>query len=151
MDIFGYMGGFYIMSRVLPIIYYLVNGLGFYKIAKIRGVQYPWLAFIPVFNLYIIGVVGDSLKYTNYNINKIFDRYPLALVLPLSYAIFNMLSFGGLFLRVGQLAVLALTLMIYYLVYEYYDDKNKILFTVLSIIPLVPPLLILYVTRKIKI
>ncbi|MEG1448506.1 MAG: hypothetical protein RR048_04205 [Oscillospiraceae bacterium] len=137
--------------RFIAMLIYLVNGFAFYKIGKIRGVQYPWLAFIPVFNLYMIGVVGDSLKYTNYNINKHFDRIPLALALPLAYVVFDMLSFPTLFARIGQLALYLLQLMIMYLVFEFYDSKNKILFTVLSVIPVVPSILILYVTRKIKI
>lgn len=151
MNIFGHIGGVYFSYKIFTLLFYLINGLGFYKLAKIRGIQYPWLAFIPVFNLYIVGVVGDSLKYRNYTISKYFNKYPLALVLPLGFAVFNMFAYGRLFLWIGQLAVLALQLMIFYLVYEYYDDKNKILFTVLSIIPIMPPILILYVTRKIKI
>ena len=129
---------------------YLVNGFAFYKIAKIRGIQYPWLAFLPMFNLYMIGVVGDSLKYTNYEINKRFQKIPLALTLPLGYLVINM-SYITLVSTLAQLALYCLQLMIMYLVFDFYDSKNKILFTILSIIPVVPSILILYVTRKIKI
>lgn len=136
--------------QVVAMLIYLINGFAFYKIAKIRGIQYPWLAFIPMFNFYMIGVVGDSLKYTNYEINKRFERIPLALALPLGYLVINM-AYVSLVSTIGQLLLFCLQLMIMYLVFDYYDSKNKILFTVLSIVPVVPSILILYVTRKIKI
>lgn len=149
--IYQNMSFLHMNRQIFSVIFYFVNSFAFYKIAKIRGIQYPWLAFIPVFNLYMVGVVGDSLKYTNYEINKHFERIPLALALPLGYLLFNMFTYRSLFSVLGSIVLYLVQLMVMYLVFDYYDSKNKILFTVLSVIPIMPSVLILYVTRKIKI
>ena len=140
----------HLMMLIVKLVIYFINGLGFYKIGKIRGVQAPWLAFIPVFNLYTIGVIGDSLKYENQTINRYFERVNLALVLPLAFLLFDVFTFG-FFSKIGDLLLFAANLMVCYLVYEFYDDEHKILFTVLSIVPILTPFLMLYVTRNIKI
>lgn len=45
------------------LIRYLVGALGLYTLSKRRGYRYPWLAFIPVANVYLLGAVADNISY----------------------------------------------------------------------------------------
>ena len=47
---------------VLYIITYPLYAYGLYKIAKSRNLEYPWIAFIPKFNNYILGTLIGEIK-----------------------------------------------------------------------------------------
>lgn len=53
--IFGGLGG--------AIITYIFQGIAFSKIAKRRGIKNPWLAWIPVGNLWILGCIADQYRF----------------------------------------------------------------------------------------
>jgi len=42
---------------------YVLNSLGMYTIAKRRGIDKPWLAWIPVVNVWILGSLSDQYRY----------------------------------------------------------------------------------------
>ena len=92
---FAFLG--WSITNMISLAIYIVSAFAFYKLAKLRCLNNAWLAFIPFFSLYIIGYIGDTLKYNT--------------------APFN------------------------------HAPQNKFLFTILSLIPVVGPLLILYATR----
>ena len=124
----------------------------FYKLAKLRCLNNAWLAFIPFFSLYIIGYIGDTLKYNTAPFNRYLSDIPLAYALPL-LSIFSSVAYmvpllGGLISLVLQLAVYVGQLLIYLFIFQYYEPEKKYLFTILSIIPVVGPLLVLYCTRR---
>ena len=136
------------------LIFHVINSLGLYKVARLKGIAYPWLAFIPMFNLYLVGIIGDSFKYTDFTVNKYLGNIPLSLTLPLMYMAGSMLGsiplIGGLIYGIVNLAMMLLHLVVYYLIYKHYDYQNRMLFTALSIVPFAPTVLVLYVTRDYK-
>ena len=42
---------------------YVLQSAGFYTIAKRRGIHHPWLAWIPIGNLWILGSISDQYQY----------------------------------------------------------------------------------------
>ena len=42
---------------------YVLQSLGMYTIAKRRGIKKPWLSWIPVGNLWILGSISDQYRY----------------------------------------------------------------------------------------
>lgn len=42
---------------------YVFQSLGFYTIAKRRGIKKPWLSWLPVGNLWILGCISDQYQY----------------------------------------------------------------------------------------
>ena len=133
--------GFWTGSLVglIDLAVYLITAFAFYRLAKLRCVNNPWLAFIPFFSLYIQGYIGDTLKYNCPPFNRYLYDLPLQYALPL---------LGGLISLVLQLAVYVGQLLIYLFIFQYYEPEKKYLFTILSIIPVVGPLLVLYCTRR---
>ena len=131
---------------------YLITALAFYKMSQLRDLPAPWMAFIPFLNLYVIGYIGDTLKYNTAPFNRYLSDIPLAYALPL-------LSIGASLLRVliygigpmlagiVEIVVWLGQVLVYLFIFTQYAPKNKYLFTALSVIPLVGPCLMLYSTK----
>ena len=142
---------FFSVSSLIQLAIYVVSAFAFYKLAKIRCVPNPWLAFIPFFSLYITGYIGDTLKYNNPPFNRYLCDIPLAYGLPL-LSIFSSVAWavpmlGSLISSLISLVLYRAQVMIYLFVFHQYAPKNKFLFTLLSFIPVVGPFLILYSIR----
>ena len=112
---------------ILVILVYLLESYAIYRLAVVRGLPMPVLAFIPFFQLYMLGQIGDSLKYMNRTVNDLLGQIPLAYALPL-------LSIAGSLLRYPLTLFISMVsslvmLVVYYLVFSFYEPKFSILFT----------------------
>ena len=141
------------LHTILPTASYLITALAFYKMAQLRNLPSPWMAFIPFLNLYIIGYIGDTLKYNTAPFNRYLADIPLAYALPLLSIGGSLVS--GLIFGIGPMLGMIVNLIlvvaqavVYLFIFTQYAPKNKYLFTALSLIPLVGPCLLLYVTRE---
>lgn len=52
-----------ILGNSLGIVAYILEALALYTIAKRRGIKKPWLAWIPVGNVWILGSLADQYRY----------------------------------------------------------------------------------------
>lgn len=50
-------------SFAVSVVTYVLTSWGFYNIAQRRGIEKPWLAWIPVANLWILGCISDQYRY----------------------------------------------------------------------------------------
>ena len=50
-------------SFLLSVAMYVFGSLGLYTLASRRGIRNPWLAWIPVVNVWIIGSLSDQYRY----------------------------------------------------------------------------------------
>ena len=55
--------GMMLISSLYSILVYVLHSVGLYSIAKRRGIQNPWLAWIPLANLWTLGSVSDQYQY----------------------------------------------------------------------------------------
>ena len=53
----------YLLVAGFAVASYVLQSLGFYKIAKRRGIHNPWLAWLPVGNVWILGSISDQYQY----------------------------------------------------------------------------------------
>lgn len=53
----------YLLSAGVAIVMYVFESLGVYTIAKRRTIKHPWLAWIPVAKLWMLGCVSDQYRY----------------------------------------------------------------------------------------
>lgn len=148
--LFSFMGS--MVSGLISLGIYIITAYAFYKVAKLRGLSNAWLAFIPIFQLYIIGSIADTMKYNHYRINRYISDIPLAYALPLLSLASGLLGalplIGGILAVLVELALWGAQLLVYYFVFSLYGEpKDLNLFTVLSVIPFVGPCLMLYVLR----
>ena len=50
-------------ALVLSAVVYIAQSISFYTIAKRRGIHSPWLSWIPVGNMWILGSISDQYQY----------------------------------------------------------------------------------------
>ena len=50
-------------SFLLSVAAYVLSALGLYTIASRREIRHPWLAWIPVLNVWLIGSLSDQYRY----------------------------------------------------------------------------------------
>ena len=60
----------WLLTTAYSIASYVMGSLGFYTIAKRRGIDKPWLAWIPVLNVWTIGCISDQYQYVVKGENK---------------------------------------------------------------------------------
>lgn len=51
------------LSLIFSIVCYVFTSLSYYTIAKRRGINKPWLAWIPIGNVWITGSLSDQYRY----------------------------------------------------------------------------------------
>lgn len=68
----GILSGLFtgIPSLLFGIAAYVLTSLGLYTIARRRGLNKPWLAWIPVVNCWILGSLSDQYRYVVRGENK---------------------------------------------------------------------------------
>lgn len=141
-----------LVSSVLSLVVYLISSYAIYKVYKIRFIPNAWLAFIPIFNLYMVGRIIDSMKYNHYKISHYISDIPMAYALPIAALATNLLPMipllGSIAVWVINVALWAAEILMYYFLFSLYaEPKQTIPFTALSVIPVVGPVLILYVLK----
>lgn len=57
-------------SYGLAIACYVLRSLGLYTVAKRRGINHPWMSWVPVLDLWIIGCISDQYRYVVKGQNK---------------------------------------------------------------------------------
>lgn len=53
----------YLLTFGLGIAVYIFQSIGMYSIAKRRGIKHPWMAWVPVTNMWILGSIADQYQY----------------------------------------------------------------------------------------
>lgn len=118
------------LMNLLSLGVYLLNSYAIYRLATVRGLPNPLFAFIPFFKLFMLGQIGDSLKYRNRYLGDVLESVPLAYALPLISIFTSLLAYP--FSSITMFLGLAGQVVVYYLVFDYYTPKFCALFTILS-------------------
>ena len=61
--IVGFMAVVYIFALLIGLFAYSMEGLALHRMGKVCGAPYPWLAWIPVANVWILGSLSDQFRY----------------------------------------------------------------------------------------
>ena len=51
------------MPTMMAIAGYILSSLGFYTLARRRGIRHAWLSWVPVANIWILGSLSDQYRY----------------------------------------------------------------------------------------
>lgn len=54
---------FYLLMLTYAIVCYVLQAAGMYTVAKRRGIRHPWLTWLPLGNMWILGSVSDQYQY----------------------------------------------------------------------------------------
>ncbi len=61
--IFGVILAFYFLVFAMGIVFYVLQSMGIYTIAKRRGIRKPWLAWLPIGDAWTLGSISDQYQY----------------------------------------------------------------------------------------
>lgn len=56
----------YLLTFGLGITVYILYSLGIYTIAQRRGIKHPWMAWLPVANMWVLGSIADQYRYVSH-------------------------------------------------------------------------------------
>ena len=150
---------------------YVLQALGMYRIANRRGIPNPWLAWIPVAQMWTLGSISDQYQYVAKGRVRNRRKWLLCLSLvttlasaPLSGLVVGMLLHGNSYtvMMLGLVMVflggltgvvgIAATVMEYVALYDVYvscDPGNAVLYLVLSILfPVALPFFLFFNRKK---
>lgn len=164
---------FYFIMMALSVAAYVFQSLSLYTIAKRRGIHNPWLSWLPVGNMWILGSISDQYQYVAKG--RVRNRRKLlmgltigmlgALVLMYSSVFGLALGLAGesgaiaggslilLVLMALALCVVAVVAMVYqyisiYDLYASCEPSNAVLYLVLSIFFAVAMPIFFFICRK---
>ena len=82
---------------------YVLRALGLYSIAKRRGINRPWMSWVPVLDLWVLGCISDQYQYVvNGNVrNKRKWLLGLSITMAVLYIVFAVLIGVAVFGAVG--------------------------------------------------
>ena len=52
-----------LLSFAYSVVMYVFHSLGLYTVAKRRGIHNPWLSWVPIANMWILGSISDQYQY----------------------------------------------------------------------------------------
>ena len=143
---------------------YILTALAIYTISRRRGLNKPWLAWIPVINCWLLGSISDQYQYVVKGENKNKRKWLLVLnlmkaALVLSVAVMGIITAAGVIFSINDaemmrsinkplmgilglilplaavtIALCVIRYMALYDVYRSLDPSNAVLYLVLSIL-----------------
>ncbi len=123
----GLLGALGFLWFIVFVVFYVLKSLGISALAANRGLENPWLGWVPVADLYLLGMLVGSMDLFGYKVDKLEIILPAAMV---GGSVLGMIPFLGWLLI---LAVTVFWVMFLYKLYEMYTT-NAVLYTVLSIV-----------------
>lgn len=137
------LGGFFaLITLILIITMYVLSSVGLYRLAINQKIDNPWIAWIPIANMYILGSLIKNIKIDSYEIPRI------ELVLPIGCLLTMLLSPIPLIGWIINIAYFVLCLLTIFKLYKMYRPNQAVVWLILSIIlPFMGPIF-LFVMRN---
>ncbi len=92
---------FYFLGLAFSIAMYVLQSLGLYTIAKRRGIDKPWLAWIPVAFCWTVGCISDQYQYVVKGKNK--SRRKVLIGTQIGQAVGALIFYIGYFVSIFRL------------------------------------------------
>jgi len=111
---------------VIGLVFYVLKSMGLYTLAINRGIENPWLAWIPVADLYIMGLLVGEMDLFDYHLDNLGLWVPVIFV---GGSILSNIPYIGVLIN---LAIFVFAVFFFYKLFEKYTPQ-AVLYTVLSI------------------
>ncbi len=90
-----------LVSVAFAIAMYVLRSLGVYTIAKRRGINHPWFAWVPVVDSYLLGCIADQFRYVVKG--QVKNKRKVLLVMNILLAVTYVVLFCFYFSLIGKL------------------------------------------------
>lgn len=129
----AFLGALLVVWVIIGIAVYLFYSFALFRLAQRRGVEMAWLAWIPIAQMYIIGLWVKQVKLSTFEIPR------LEIVLPVGFlavVILGKIPLLGLLVYIAYIILMLLTLN---KLYNQYIPEQATMYTVLSILIITIP------------
>ncbi|MDD2414976.1 MAG: hypothetical protein PHI94_07400 [Eubacteriaceae bacterium] len=124
---------------------YILSSFGYYTMAQKRKIDYPWLCWIPLVRMYILGeLISERIHFIKWTIPYVQVLLPSFVACTLLFGWIPVL--GGLVCCV----TIFLYLSAFYRLYQCYTSKHAVLFWILSVVIPVMFCIFPFILRKNK-
>lgn len=130
---------FFLIFLLILVVFYVFKSLALSAMAVKKGIENPWLAWVPIADLYLLGLLVGEMDLFGYHLDNLGLWVPAAVIG--SMILGRIPVIGFLF----TLALLVFWVMFFYKLYQIYAPDQAVVFTILSIF-LFP--VILYIVRN---
>lgn len=139
---FALLGFFLFFFSIISVVLYIFMAYALYKMAVRQGLENPWVAWIPIAQLYILGKLIKGLKIFDYEVPNI------EIVLPVASIIF--VAFRHVHVLGSILSLLNFILLLFVLnkLYKLYKPESATLYTVFSILGFTVPFIVFSLKDK---
>ncbi|MCX7708596.1 MAG: hypothetical protein N2484_01975 [Clostridia bacterium] len=135
LGILAFLGMFMLVFVIIGIVAYVLMALGLYTMAKNRGIENPWLAWIPIANLYILAKLIGTLSIGGWQVPNLEMFLPLATVVVVFTSWIPVLGF---LISIANVVLLAFAL---HKLYKMYRPEQATLWLILTIVGFVTGIL----------
>lgn len=138
------VGAFLGLFVIIGIVLYVLFAFGLYTMANRRQIDNPWMAFIPIAQIYTLGEVIGPVKIMDYEVDKP-GLYLLAAVvgcwvlstIPVLGAVFSLAS---IVVSIGSM---------YFLFSRYTTENTPIIYTIISVVlPFMGPIFVFMIRNN---
>ena len=121
------MGAYSSLLAIILGVFYVLKSIGLSTLAANRGIANPWVAWIPVADLYIMGMLVEKIEILDYHLNNLGLWFPVIVV---GGAILSGIPVFGF---LTSIAMFLFSLLLVYKLFEMYTNQ-AVLYTVLSVL-----------------
>ncbi len=132
-----------LFTVIFSVALYVLFSYSLYVIVKKREMPNPWLAWIPIVNMYCIGKITGDIKIFSLSLTN------MEIILPLAFTLFIGLKYIPLVGFILSAIGLLVLVMAFHKLYESFDRENSFLLTILTaILPVLAAPVILFIYRN---
>lgn len=126
--IFSILLIFILAVSIGSIVFYVLGSIGLYKLAKNRGLNHAWIAWIPTVNNYLLGELTGNRMW------GLSESKWILVLAPIVAFILNATGYGAIIGLPLTVAYSVYYFMVLYKLYKIYRPQSAVLYIVLSII-----------------
>ena len=132
-----------LFTVIFSVALYVLFSYSLYVIVKKRDMPNPWLAWIPIVNLFCVGKITGDIKIFSLSLTN------TEIILPLAFALFIGLKYIPLVGFILSAIGLLVLVMAFHKLYEKFDPENAFLLTIITaILPVLAAPVILFIYRN---
>jgi hypothetical protein len=128
MAVMAALGAASLLFAVVGLVFYVLKSIALTTMATNRGIDNPWLGWIPVADLYIAGSLVGEMAIFNYRLDN------MGLWCPVIVIVGTVLCGIPVLGVVFSVALLIFSIMFIHKLFTIYSPDQSVLFTILSIL-----------------
>lgn len=143
--LFAVLGILFLFIFLIAIALYVLGSLGLYQMAKNRGLENPWLAWIPIGSQYLMCKMVEPFAVGETKVDNFAKVYLIAYA---ACFVGSMIPIVSIFAGIGLFVLSIVMYIVFYKLYMQYAPQNAVLFLVLSIVLAASPIILFILRNK---